>query len=97
MQSFGIKGDLLGLLPGRQTFVIDKSGKCVMSFNDQMNAEAHVSEALKVIAKLCKPPSAAQSWRASLTLACPLLHLLSSTPLHHLALAGNCGSLHLLH
>ncbi len=26
-QVFGIKADLLGLLPGRQTYVIDKSGK----------------------------------------------------------------------
>lgn len=35
-KSFGIKGDLLGLLPGRQTYVIDKSGKVVLSFNDQV-------------------------------------------------------------
>jgi peroxiredoxin len=52
LQSFGIKADLLGLLPGRQTFVIDKNGKCVLSFNDQMNAEQHVAEALAVISKL---------------------------------------------
>ncbi|KAK9831750.1 hypothetical protein WJX74_007917 [Apatococcus lobatus] len=48
-KSFGIKSDLLGLLPGRQTFIIDKSGKCVLSFNDQFGAEKHVGEALKVI------------------------------------------------
>ena len=35
-KSFGIKGDLLGLLPGRQTYVIDKSGKVALSFNDQV-------------------------------------------------------------
>ena len=35
-----------------QTFVIDKNGKCVMSFNDQMGAEKHVDEALKVIKTL---------------------------------------------
>jgi peroxiredoxin Q/BCP len=49
LQTFGIKGDLLGLLPGRQTFVFDGEGKCVMSFNDQLNAEKHVEEALAVL------------------------------------------------
>ncbi len=34
-QGFGIKGDLFGLVAGRQTYVIDKAGKCIMSFNDQ--------------------------------------------------------------
>ncbi|KXZ53853.1 hypothetical protein GPECTOR_6g771 [Gonium pectorale] len=49
-KAFGIKGDLLGLLPGRQTYVIDVNGNCVMSFNDQFNVEQHVDEALKVLA-----------------------------------------------
>ena len=41
------------LLPAvLQTFVIDKQGKCVMSFNDQMGAEKHVDEALQVIRTL---------------------------------------------
>lgn len=35
-----------------QTFVIDKQGKCVMSFNDQMGAEKHVDEALQIIKTL---------------------------------------------
>ncbi|GLI71447.1 hypothetical protein VaNZ11_016662 [Volvox africanus] len=48
-KTFGIKPDLLGLLPGRQTFVIDVSGRCVMAFNDQFNVEQHVDEALKVL------------------------------------------------
>lgn len=49
MQTFGIKGELMGLLPGRQTFVIDRNGKCIMSFNDMMNAEAHVEQALRAL------------------------------------------------
>ena len=49
VQTFGIKGDLLGLLPGRQTYVFDASGKCVLSFNDQLNAEKHVEEALAAL------------------------------------------------
>ncbi|KAL3158673.1 hypothetical protein ABBQ32_011415 [Trebouxia sp. C0010 RCD-2024] len=51
-KSFGIKGNVFGMLKGRQTFVIDKEGKCVMSFNDQMGAEKHVEEALQVIKTL---------------------------------------------
>lgn len=51
-KSFGIKADLFGMLKGRQTFVIDKNGKCVMSFNDQMGAEKHVDEALQVVKTL---------------------------------------------
>eukprot|EP00798_Chlamydomonas_sp_ICE-L_P016126 gene16126-22270_t len=46
---FGIPGDFLGLLPGRQTYVFDKQGKCIMAFNDQLNAEQHVSEALSAL------------------------------------------------
>eukprot|EP00775_Hariotina_reticulata_P002842 gene2842-3135_t len=48
-RTFGIKGDLLGLLPGRQTYVFNAAGKCVLSFNDQLNAEKHVEEALKAL------------------------------------------------
>ncbi|PNW77104.1 hypothetical protein CHLRE_10g422300v5 [Chlamydomonas reinhardtii] len=51
-KTFGIKGDFLGLLPGRQTYVIDVNGKCVMAFNDQLNVEQHVDEALKVLASV---------------------------------------------
>lgn len=35
-----------------QTFIIDKSGKCVLSFNNQFGAEKHVGEALKVIEQI---------------------------------------------
>jgi hypothetical protein len=31
----GCQGDFLGLLPGRETFVIDKKGKVVLAFNNQ--------------------------------------------------------------
>jgi len=51
-KTFGIKSDLLGLLPGRQTYVIDKSGKVILSFNDQLNAEQHVTEALNVLSRV---------------------------------------------
>ncbi|PNH08419.1 Peroxiredoxin Q, chloroplastic [Tetrabaena socialis] len=48
-KAFGIKADLLGLLPGRQTYVVDVGGRCVLSFNDQFGVEAHVDEALKAL------------------------------------------------
>jgi peroxiredoxin Q/BCP len=51
-KSFGIKADLFGALPGRQTFVIDKSGVCRLSFNNQFQPEKHIQEALDVIKTL---------------------------------------------
>lgn len=35
---------------GRQTFVIDKTGTVVLTFNDQFGVEKHVSEALEALA-----------------------------------------------
>ena len=50
-KTFGIPNDLL-LLPGRQTYVFDAAGKCVLSFNNQLEAERHVDEALAAIKAL---------------------------------------------
>jgi hypothetical protein len=41
--------DLL-VLPGRQTYVFDRTGKCLLSFNSQLDTEKHVSEALAALA-----------------------------------------------
>ena len=43
---FGVPADLLGLLPGRVTFVADKNGKVIYVFNSQHQATKHVDEAL---------------------------------------------------
>lgn len=51
-KALGVKKDLFGLLPGRQTFVYDKEGKNVLVFRSQLNAEQHITEALKVIKTL---------------------------------------------
>lgn len=48
---YGVKGDLLGLLPGRETFVIDKEGIIKMRFNS-MQASKHIEKALKLIKSL---------------------------------------------
>lgn len=51
-KQFKVKGNLLGLIPGRVTFVIDEDGKVAHTFNSQLNAAQHVHEALKVIEQL---------------------------------------------
>ncbi|GMH42547.1 hypothetical protein BSKO_10466 [Bryopsis sp. KO-2023] len=48
-KGFGIKSDLFGALPGRQTFVIGKDGTCLLSYNNQLSPEKHVDEALKAL------------------------------------------------
>lgn len=51
-KAFGVPNDLLGLMAGRQTFVFDKAGTCVLSFNSQLNAEQHAVEAVSAIKAL---------------------------------------------
>jgi peroxiredoxin Q/BCP len=46
---FGVPVNFLGLLPGRVTYIIDKSGKVVYIFNSQTQAEKHVDEALRIL------------------------------------------------
>ena len=45
---FGVP-KVLGLIDGRVTYVIDKSGKIRHVFNDLLNGPAHVNEALRVL------------------------------------------------
>ena len=51
-KQFGVTSDLLGLLPGRVTFVADKNGKVIYVFNSQTQATKHVDEALKILKEL---------------------------------------------
>ena len=48
---YGVKSDLMGLLPGRETFVIDAQGVLQMRFNS-MQASRHLDKALKRIKSL---------------------------------------------
>lgn len=41
------------LLPGRVTYVIDKSGIVKLIYNDMMNGEKHAAEALKILKENC--------------------------------------------
>jgi len=45
---FGVLSSVLGLFPGRVTYVADKSGRVVFIFDSQWDAQRHVDEALKV-------------------------------------------------
>jgi peroxiredoxin Q/BCP len=51
-KQFGVPSDLLGLLPGRVTFVADKKGKVIYVFNSQTQATKHVDEALGILKEL---------------------------------------------
>lgn len=45
---FGVKSSLFGLIPGRETFVFDKTGALAMRYNS-MSAAEHTSKALEEI------------------------------------------------
>ncbi len=49
---FGVKDNLFGLIPGRETFVFDKTGKLVHRFKSQMQWNKHIEEALEVVKDL---------------------------------------------
>lgn len=51
-QSFGAPSSLLGLLPGRVTYVVDKEGIVRHVFNSLLKATQHVDEALKILRDL---------------------------------------------
>jgi peroxiredoxin Q/BCP len=48
-KQFGVPSDLLGLLPGRVTYVADKKGEVIYIFNSQTQASKHVDEALRIL------------------------------------------------
>ncbi|MGB5942981.1 MAG: peroxiredoxin [Leeuwenhoekiella sp.] len=47
-KQFGVKGELLGLIPGRETFVFDNKGKLLLRFNS-LKASGHIKKALKAV------------------------------------------------
>lgn len=48
----GVPSNLLGLIPGRVTYVINKEGKVVYLFDSQIMAEKHVKEALRILKEM---------------------------------------------
>jgi len=49
---FGVPADLLGLIPGRVTYIVDKQGIIKYIFNSQIRIEKHITEALRVLREL---------------------------------------------
>ena len=46
---FGVPTSFFGLFPGRVTYIADKTGKVIYTFNSQTNATKHVDEALRIL------------------------------------------------
>ena len=51
-KAFGVPTNLLGLIPGRVTYVVDKEGVVRGVFNSQMKFDQHVPEALRILDEL---------------------------------------------
>lgn len=48
-QLFGVPSSVLGLIPGRVTYVINTKGVIIYIFKKQFGAEKHISEAIKAL------------------------------------------------
>ena len=46
---FGVPSNLLGLIPGRVTYVVNKEGIVIHIFNSQKDAEKHIEESIKAL------------------------------------------------
>jgi thioredoxin-dependent peroxiredoxin len=46
---FGVPVNFLGMLPGRVTYIVNKSGKVIYIFDSQVQATKHVDEALRIL------------------------------------------------
>ncbi len=53
-KAYGVNGGLMGLIPGRETFVIDPDGRIAHHFSSQFQISKHIEEALSVIQSLQK-------------------------------------------
>jgi thioredoxin-dependent peroxiredoxin len=51
-RKYNVPTSMLGMLPGRVTYVIDREGKVQHVFNSQLQAKRHVKEALAVVKRL---------------------------------------------
>jgi peroxiredoxin Q/BCP len=56
-KSFGVQSSLLGLIPGRETFVFDKSGRLRMRYNS-MDASQHTDRALDEVRQINRQETA---------------------------------------
>lgn len=49
---FGVPSSLLGTIPGRVTYIVNKEGKIVFVFDSLKDAQKHVTEALRILKKM---------------------------------------------
>lgn len=49
---FEVRNTILGILPGRVTFVVDKEGIIQLIFKNQFGAEKHIKESLAILNKI---------------------------------------------
>ncbi|MDY7393799.1 peroxiredoxin [Aureibaculum sp. 2210JD6-5] len=49
---FGVPKSMMGLLPGRVTYVVNKEGTIIHIFNSQFGAEKHITEALSKLKEI---------------------------------------------
>ena len=50
-KAFGVPNDLLGLIPGRVTYVADKNGIVMLVFNS-MSGKIHIQKALQILKRM---------------------------------------------
>lgn len=46
---FGVKNDVLGLIPGRVSYIVDKNGVIISIYNNQFGSVKHIENALEVL------------------------------------------------
>lgn len=51
--TFGVPGNLFGLIPGRVTYIVDKQGKIRHIYNSLTNAATHIEESLSAVKSIC--------------------------------------------
>jgi peroxiredoxin Q/BCP len=51
-KTFGVPVNMMGMIPGRVTYIVDKSGKVVYVFNSQTQATKHVDEAIRILKEM---------------------------------------------
>jgi thioredoxin-dependent peroxiredoxin len=51
-RAYGVQSQLMGLIPGRETFVIDKEGKIRHRFASQLQIDRHIRDALVMLQRL---------------------------------------------
>ena len=48
-KQYGVTDGLLGLIPGRETFVISPSGEILLRFSSQLQIDDHIRKALHIL------------------------------------------------